>query len=59
MKGYKSFNPGLICRGKKYAENTVIMCSKCGIKSPRFQQKCSSSSDEEAIKAWNRRDESE
>ncbi|MBE6984860.1 MAG: hypothetical protein E7434_04465, partial [Ruminococcaceae bacterium] len=24
MKGYKGFNPGLICRGKQYAENTVF-----------------------------------
>ena len=24
MKGYKAFNPGLICRGKQYAENTVF-----------------------------------
>ena len=23
MKGYKGFNPGLVCRGKQYAENTV------------------------------------
>lgn len=23
MKGYKGFEPGLICRGKQYAENTV------------------------------------
>ena len=24
MKGYKGFNPGMICRGKQYAENTVF-----------------------------------
>ena len=24
MKGYKSFNKGLVCRGKQYAENTVF-----------------------------------
>ena len=24
MKGYKGFNPGLECRGKQYAENTVF-----------------------------------
>ena len=24
MKGYKGFNPGLVCRGKQYAENTVF-----------------------------------
>ena len=24
MKGYKGFNPGLICRGKQYKENTVF-----------------------------------
>ena len=24
MKGYKAFKPGLICRGKQYAENTVF-----------------------------------
>lgn len=24
MKGYKAFDPGLICRGKQYAENTVF-----------------------------------
>lgn len=24
MKGYKGFGPGLICRGKQYAENTVF-----------------------------------
>ena len=24
MKGYKGFEPGLICRGKQYAENTVF-----------------------------------
>ena len=24
MKGYKAFEPGLICRGKQYAENTVF-----------------------------------
>ena len=24
MKGYKGFNKGLICRGKKYEENTVF-----------------------------------
>lgn len=24
MKGYKAFNPGLICRGKQYEENTVF-----------------------------------
>ena len=24
MKGYKAFNPGMICRGKQYAENTVF-----------------------------------
>ena len=36
MKGYKGFEPGLICRGKQYAENTVFeeeeaeICS-CGM----------------------------
>ena len=24
MKGYKGFAPGLVCRGKQYAENTVF-----------------------------------
>ena len=24
MKGYKAFNKGLVCRGKRYAENTVF-----------------------------------
>lgn len=24
MKGYKAFSKGMICRGKKYAENTVF-----------------------------------
>ena len=24
MKGYKGFNPGLICHGKHYTENTVF-----------------------------------
>ena len=24
MKGFKGFNPGLVCRGKQYAENTVF-----------------------------------
>ena len=24
MKGYKGFDPGLVCRGKQYAENTVF-----------------------------------
>ena len=24
MKGYKGFEPGLVCRGKQYAENTVF-----------------------------------
>lgn len=24
MKGYKGFEPGLICKGKQYAENTVF-----------------------------------
>ncbi len=34
MKGYKGFAPGLVCRGKQYAENTVfeedraIICSR-------------------------------
>ena len=34
MKGYKGFNPGLICKGKQYQENTVfeeqkaIICEK-------------------------------
>ena len=34
MKGYKGFTPGLICRGKQYAENTVfeeekaVICAK-------------------------------
>ncbi len=34
MKGYKGFEPGLVCRGKQYAENTVfeedsaVICSK-------------------------------
>lgn len=22
MKGYKGFSPGMVCRGKQYAENT-------------------------------------
>ena len=24
MKGYKGFNPGLICKDKQYQENTVF-----------------------------------
>lgn len=24
MKGYKAFEPGMICKGKQYAENTVF-----------------------------------
>ena len=34
MKGYKAFEPGLICKGKRYAENTVfeedsaVICNK-------------------------------
>lgn len=34
MKGYKGFAPGLVCRDKQYAENTVfeedraIICSR-------------------------------
>lgn len=24
MKGYKGFAPGLICKGKQYAENTIF-----------------------------------
>ena len=24
MKGYKAFSKGLVCRGKRYAENTVF-----------------------------------
>ena len=28
MKGYKAFDPGLICKGKQYAENTVFEESK-------------------------------
>lgn len=24
IKGYKAFNPGLICNGKQYAENTTF-----------------------------------
>lgn len=24
MKGYKGFEPGLVCKGKQYAENTVF-----------------------------------
>nr|DAI35490.1 MAG TPA: hypothetical protein [Caudoviricetes sp.] len=23
MKGYKAFEPGLICKGKQYEENTI------------------------------------
>ena len=38
-----------------FAIYSAIMCSKCGVKSPRFQQKCATASDEEAAKAWNRR----
>lgn len=29
MKGYKAFNKGLVCRGKRYAENTVFEEKKC------------------------------
>ena len=35
MKGYKGFNPGLICKDKQYQENTVFeepeakICEKC------------------------------
>lgn len=34
MKGYKAFDKGLVCRGKRYAENTVfeedeaVICTK-------------------------------
>ena len=31
MKGYKGFNPGMICRGKQYAENTVFEEEKAEI----------------------------
>ena len=31
MKGYKAFEPGLICRGKQYAENTVFEENKAEI----------------------------
>ena len=31
MKGYKGFSPGLICRGKQYAENTVFEESEASI----------------------------
>ena len=31
MKGYKGFNPGLECRGKQYAENTVFEEEKASI----------------------------
>ncbi len=31
MKGYKGFNPGLVCRGKQYAENTVFEEEKASI----------------------------
>lgn len=31
MKGYKGFNPGLICRNKQYAENTVFEEPKADI----------------------------
>ncbi len=31
MKGYKGFEPGLICRGKQYAENTVFEEEKAKI----------------------------
>ena len=31
MKGYKGFEPGLICRGKQYAENTVFEEKKAKI----------------------------
>ena len=36
IKGYKAFNPGLVCNGKQYAENTTFeepeadLC-KCGM----------------------------
>ena len=36
IKGYKAFNPGLVCNGKQYAENTTfeepkaVLC-KCGM----------------------------
>ena len=31
MKGYKAFAPGLVCRGKQYAENTVFEEEKASI----------------------------
>ena len=31
MKGFKGFNPGLECRGKRYAENTVFKEDKAEI----------------------------
>lgn len=31
MKGYKGFDPGLVCRGKQYAENTVFEEDKATI----------------------------
>lgn len=36
MKGYKAFEPGLICKGKQYEENTIATEEKaepckCGI----------------------------
>ena len=31
MKGYKGFAPGLICKGKQYAENTVFEEEKAEI----------------------------
>ena len=30
MKGYKGFEPGLVCKGKQYAENTVFKEDKAG-----------------------------
>lgn len=31
IKGYKGFNPGMVCRGKQYAENTVFEEEKATI----------------------------
>lgn len=28
MKGYKAFGKGMICRGKRYSENTVLKKKK-------------------------------
>ena len=31
VKGYKGFNPGMVCRGKQYAENTVFEEEKASL----------------------------